>query len=124
MPVLTPPTAPTHELPGAKFTTLASPRTGSAETSVWRLELLPGAEPVPHTMTREEIFVALEGSARATLDGVTQLVDAGDTLVLPAGVDFTLVAAGDVPFRAIVCLPVGGQGCLAGGAPFTPPWAE
>ncbi len=124
MPVLTPPAAPTHELPGARFTTLASPSTGSTETSVWLLELLPDAEPVPHQMTREEIFVALEGSANATLDGVTRLVEAGDTLVLPAGVDFALVAAGGAPFRAIVCLPVGGQGSLAGGAPFTPPWAE
>jgi quercetin dioxygenase-like cupin family protein len=124
MPVLPAPAAPTHELPGARFTTLASPRSGSSETSVWLLELLPDAEPVPHQVTREEIFIALEGRARATLDGIDHAVETGDTLVLPAGVDFALVAAGGASFRAIVCLPVGGQATQAGRAPFTPPWAE
>ena len=124
MPVLPAPFAPTHDIPGARFTTLASPSRGSAETSVWRLELLPGAEPVPHTVTREEIFVALDGEAVATLDGVDQTVLSGDTLVLPVGVEFRLVATGAVPFRALVCLPVGGQAATIGGEPFTPPWAE
>jgi quercetin dioxygenase-like cupin family protein len=124
MPVLHAPDAPTHDIPGARFTTLASPSLGSAETSVWRLELLPGAEPVPHRVTREEIFVALDGEAIATLDGVEQRVRAGDALVLPPGVEFSLAAAGPRPFGALVCLPVGGQAAMQGGEPFTPPWAE
>lgn len=124
MPVLIAPAAPTHELPGVRFTTLASPSCGSSETSVCMLELLPDAEPVPHQLTREEIFVALEGSAQATLAGIDHVVEAGDTLVLPAGVEFALVATGGAPFRAIVCLPVGGQATQAGSAPFTPLWAE
>jgi quercetin dioxygenase-like cupin family protein len=123
MPVITPPVEPTHELPGARFTPLASPSRGSAETSVWRLELVEGAEPVPHRVTREEIFVALEGAATATLDGVVAPVRAGDTLVLSPGTDFSIVAAGTAPFRAIVCLPVGGEAITADGARFTPPWA-
>lgn len=123
MPVLHPPAGPTHELPGARFTTLASPSRGSAETSVWRVELLPGTEATPHSVTREEIFVALEGTAVATLEGVEHAVGPGDALVLPAGVAFALRAAGDTPFHAVVCLPVGGQAALEGGKPFTPPWA-
>ena len=124
MPVLNRPARPTHELPGARFTTLASPRLGTAETSVWMLELDAGAEPVPHCVTREEIFVALAGEARATLDGVAHVVRAGEALAVPPGVQFTLATSGSTPFRAIVCLPVGGQAKLAGGDPFTPPWAE
>jgi mannose-6-phosphate isomerase-like protein (cupin superfamily) len=124
MPVIPAPAAPTHDLPGTRFTTLASPSRGAAETSVWRLELLPGADARVHSVTREEIFVALDGAATATLDGVAHDVRAGDTLVLPPGTGFSIAAAGDVPFRAIVCLPVGGQAAFAGGAPFTPPWAE
>jgi quercetin dioxygenase-like cupin family protein len=123
MSVLSAPSAPTHELPGARFTTLASPTRGSAETSVWHLELLPDAEPVPHQVTREEIFVALEGAASATLDGVATTVVAGDTLVLSPGVEFTIVALGPEAFHALVCLPVGGQAVTGDGAPFTPPWA-
>jgi quercetin dioxygenase-like cupin family protein len=123
MPVITRPASATHELPGARFTTLASPSCGSAETALWTVEVLPGAEPVPHRLTREEIFIALGGEARATLDGVAHRVREGDALVLPPGVDFSIVATGEVPFRAVVCLPVGGQAVLPGGEPFTPPWA-
>ena len=43
MPVLPCPTAPTHELPGARFTTLATPSLGTCETAVWTVEVLPGA---------------------------------------------------------------------------------
>jgi mannose-6-phosphate isomerase-like protein (cupin superfamily) len=123
MPVLRAPETHTHDIPGARFTTLASPSRGSAETSVWRVELLPGAEAVPHRVTREEIFVALEGSAIATLAGVDQHVHAGDTLVLPPETEFALAPTGGEPFRALVCLPVGGQAVIAGSSPFTPPWA-
>jgi len=123
MPILPCPTAPTHELPGARFTTLATPSLGTCETAVWTVEVLPGADAVPHQVTREEIFVATAGEAVAMLDGTEHRVRAGDALVVPPGVDFSVAAAGDAPFRAVVCLPVGGQAQLAGGEPFTPPWA-
>ncbi len=124
MPVLQPPAQPVHEIPGARFTTLASPSCGSAETSVWMLELHAASAAVPHRLTREEIFVALDGKAIATLDGAVHLVHPGDTLAVPPGVEFTLTLAGGGPFRALVCLPVGGQAIVADGPPFTPPWAE
>jgi mannose-6-phosphate isomerase-like protein (cupin superfamily) len=90
---------------------------------VWRLELQAEAEPVPHRVTREEIFVALEGEAVALLDGAEHRVRAGDSLVLPPGVEFSIRAEGG-SFGALVCLPVGGQAVLVGGEPFTPPWAR
>src|SRR6476646_6723155 len=123
MPVLPAPTAPTHELPGARFTTLAAPSRGCAETAVWTVEVLPGADAVPHQVTREEIFVALAGEAAVVLDGAEHALREGDTLVVPAGVTFSIGAAGTAPFRAVVCLPVGGQAQMPGGEPFTPPWA-
>jgi quercetin dioxygenase-like cupin family protein len=123
MPVLSAPDTHTHELPGARFTTLASPSRGSSETSVWQVELLPGAETVPHRVTREEIFVALTGRAIATLDGAAHTLAAGETLILSPATEFTLEPSGDEPFRALVCLPVGGQAIIADGEPFTPPWA-
>src|SRR6476661_7700650 len=99
MSVLTAPTAPTHELPGARFTSLATPSLGTTETAVWTVEILPGTDAALHEVTREEIFVGL------------------------AGVEFSIAAAGPAPFRALVCLPVGGQAVMGGGEPFTPPWA-
>src|SRR3954463_15868470 len=103
MPVLPAPDRPTHELPGARFTTLATPLRGSTETSVWMLVLDAGAEPVPHRVTREEVFVALEGEPAGTLDGVAHTVRAGQTLALQPDVQFTLAATGPTPFRALVC---------------------
>jgi quercetin dioxygenase-like cupin family protein len=111
-----------HELPGARFQTLASPSLGSHETSVWRVLLEPGTPGVPHRVTREEIFVVVAGAATASLDGTPQTLCAGSTLVLPAGVELSL-AAGEDGLEAIVCLPVGGQGVVGDGEPFTPPWA-
>ena len=123
MPVLPAPTGHSHELPGARFTALATPSRGCAETAVWTVEVLPGADAVPHQVTREEIFVALAGEAAVVLDGAAHALREGDTLVVPAGVTFSLAAAGTAPFRALVCLPVGGQAVIPGGEPFTPPWA-
>jgi len=112
-----------HELHGAHFDALASPSLGSRETSVWRLRLEPGTPGVPHRVTREEIFVVLAGSATASLDGTAHPLAAGSTLVLPAGVELSLETGAD-QLEAIVCLPVGGQGVIGDGEPFTPPWAE
>jgi len=112
-----------HELHGARFHTLASPSLGSEETSVWRVRLEPGTPGLPHRVTREEIFVVLLGSATARLDGTAHPLSAGSTLVLPAGVELAL-ETGAESLEAIVCLPVGGQGVVGDGEPFTPPWAE
>ena len=121
MPVITPNDHLRHEIPGARFDTLASPLLGSAETSVWRLRLEPYTPGLPHRVTREEIFVVLSGSATATLDGRAEPLVAGSSLVLPAEVEFSLATDED-GCEAIVCMPVGGQG-ITDGEPFTPPWA-
>jgi quercetin dioxygenase-like cupin family protein len=123
MAVLCAPEEPTHEIPGASFTALATPSRGSAETSVWRVEIAPGAPGQPHRLTREEVFVILEGVAEVRLGNAVSRADPGDAIVVPAGVDFAIAPAGTAPLRALCCLPVGGQAVLADGEPFTPPWA-
>ena len=105
MPVLRAPAVPTHELGGARFTSLATPSRGSTDTSVWIVEIAPGTPATPHSLTRDE--------ARA-----------GDAIVVPAGPEFELSNAGGGPLRLVCCLPVGGQGRLADGSTFVPPWAE
>ena len=122
MPVIDSSAQVQHELHGARFQTLANPSLGSRETSVWRLLLQPGTPGVPHRVTREEIFVVLAGSATASLDGTPHTLAPGSALVLPAGVELSLTT-GDEALEAIVCLPVGGQGVVGDGEPFTPPWA-
>jgi hypothetical protein len=53
MPVLAAPATPTHDLGGARFTSLATPSRGATDTSVWKVEILPGAPATPHSLTRE-----------------------------------------------------------------------
>jgi quercetin dioxygenase-like cupin family protein len=124
MPVLTAPPTFTHDLGGTRFTSLATPTRGSEETAVWHVEIEPGVAPTPHSLTREEVFVVLDGSAEVTLGGARSVANAGDAIVVPAGVGFALASATAEPVRLLCCLPVGGQAQLADGTTFTPPWAE
>src|SRR5438093_420376 len=115
MPITKKPTAHTHELPGARFTSLATPKRGSRSTSVWRVELSPGTPGTPHELTAEEVFVVLEGRARVRLAAEESEAGPGDCIVVPPNTPFCLEALGSVPFSAICCLPVGGRGRLADG---------
>jgi len=124
MSVIHAPAAPTHQLGGTRFTSLATPSLGSTDTSVWQVEIAPGTPATPHRLTREEVFVILEGSAQVRIDGRPATAKPGDVVVVPAGVDFEIGAAGAEELRALCCLPVGGQAQLADGEPFTPPWAQ
>lgn len=114
---------PTHERGGARFTSLASPARGSAETSVWIVEIDPGTPATPHSVTREEVFVVLDGTAGVTIGEDHGDAAAGDSFVVPPDTMFEVSNAGDVALRMMCCLPVGGQARI-GDATFTPPWAE
>ena len=123
MAVISAPTAPTHAIDHARFTALATPSRGSAETSVWRVELASGAPATPHRLTREEVWVLLDGQADVSLDGQTSRANTGDAIVVPPGTEFAITAVGVEPLHA-VCLPVGGQGQIGDGDPFAPDWVR
>ena len=123
MPMIAGPTAPRFTLPGVTFVGLAAPSRGSQENAVWRVIMEPSTAPVPHRLTREEIFVATAGMASASIAGESYTLFPGDSLVVPAGAEFSLGNPGDQPFEAIVVLPVGGQAMMDDEQPFTPPWA-
>ncbi len=118
--------APGFAAPGATFTGYAAPSRGADRVSLWSLELAPGSTSPLHHMDCEEVFLGLEGRAVATVDGETEALEAGDCLILPAGTAFTLhVAEHDRPFRAIACIPAGGQATMVPeGTTFPPPWAQ
>jgi quercetin dioxygenase-like cupin family protein len=124
MPVLHAPATPTHDLGGTRFTSLATPTCGATDTAVWTVEILPGTPATPHSLTREEVFVVLDGTAGVRIAGVPEEAGPGDAIVVPAGVEFALSNAGAGPLRLVCCFPVGGQARLADGSTFTPPWAQ
>lgn len=122
MPVLNAPPEPTHDLPHARFTSLATPLRGTRETSIWRVRLEVGGEATRHSVTREEIFIVLSGAARVLWDDSSHEARPGDAIVVPANVPFALECAGTEAVELLCCLPVGGQARL-GEQLFTPPWA-
>lgn len=115
--------APRFDLHGASFTGLAAPSRGATENAVWLVTLPPRSEGVPHRLTREEIFVVLEGAATATLEGREHALTPGSALVVPAHAELTIANPHDLPFRSVAVLPVGGQALVGDNPPFTPPWA-
>lgn len=123
MPIVKSADAPHFDLPGVKFTALAAPSRGSSENAAWRISLAAHTPGAPHQLTREEIFVAISGSAEAAIGPERFDVAAGDAIVVPAFTDFALSNKGDVPFEAVAILPVGGRALMGEAAPFSPPWS-
>jgi mannose-6-phosphate isomerase-like protein (cupin superfamily) len=114
MPIITPQEAKEFELHGAKFTGLAAPSRGSKENAVWILTLPPNSIPVPHSLTREEIIVGIEGLAEAKIDGKSFEIVPDSALVVPSGSCFQLRTPTSTGFRGVVVFPVGGSALLEG----------
>lgn len=114
MPIIRAADAPVFTMGHAEFTGHAAPSRGSREICTWRTTLRPGATPAEHSFSNEEVIVAIAGQAVASLDGETHDIAAGDTVVVPAGVMFSLANPHDEPFEAIVALPVGAVAYMNG----------
>ena len=122
MPVIQAKNAPQFDKFGIFVTGLAAPSRGARETNVWRLRL-PANEPgLPHAVDREEIFVGLSGRALVEIDGETHELGAGDTLIVPPNVTFSIRGFGPEEFEAMVIAPVGVHAILPNGERFPPPW--
>jgi quercetin dioxygenase-like cupin family protein len=111
------------ETPNATMTTLASPTLGpTAGLSLWRVEMAPDADGPLHTFDREQLWTVLDGEVTIAVDGAPSDLAAGDTIVIPAGVERQIHA------RTAACLIVCGSGDAVVGvrgeeAPRgTPPW--
>ena len=121
MPVISAHEAPVFDAGGTTITGLASPSRGASDVAAWR-EQFAAANPSPvHSLTREETFVVLSGAVTARFADREETAGAGGALIVPAGQEFSLIAA-DAPAEAVCILPVGGQAITADGT-FTPPWA-
>ena len=123
MPIVLAKNAREFNLPNVKFSALASPLTGSTENSVWQICVAPKTPPAIHQLTREEIIVALSGTALVSLDGEKSTVSKGDVIIVPPFTDFSIANETAIEFTATAILPVGGQAIIGTQPPFTPPWA-
>ncbi|MCB1489611.1 MAG: cupin domain-containing protein [Bauldia sp.] len=124
MPIVSADAAPTFDIPGVTFTGLAAPSRGASENAVWRFVMQPGTPANLHRLSREEVLVAISGSARVSIGGAESEFTAGSAVIVPPDTEFALYNPGVEPFEAVAVLPVGGQAVIGDAKPFTPPWAE
>jgi quercetin dioxygenase-like cupin family protein len=122
-PVISGADAPIFNLPGIEFTGLAAPSRGATESCVWIVSIEPGTPGTTHQLTREEVIVAIEGTAKATVGGVEYELAAGGAVIVPARTDFSLENPYASRFRAVAVLPVGAN-AMMGSDTFVPPWAQ
>jgi quercetin dioxygenase-like cupin family protein len=124
VPVIRSSDALTHEIHGARFISYANPRTGSKELCAWRGEIPPGTKAPAHTVSREEIFLLLIGELLITLDGVTERLTAGDTLIINPGATLAVENPTDHTAITWVTTSIGLEAKMSDGTRITPPWAN
>ncbi|MEU8028541.1 cupin domain-containing protein [Streptomyces sp. NPDC049099] len=124
MPVVRSSEATTHEIHGARFVSYATPLTGSKELCAWRGEIPAGTKGPAHTVSREEIFHLLVGELLITLDGRTDRIGAGDTVIVNPGTTFALENPTDHTALSWVTTSIGLEAEMADGSRITPPWAN
>lgn len=122
MPVIRTEDAVVHELPDARFTSYAHPSRGSSELCAWRVEFAPRSTGLPHRISQEEVFLILDGSVQADVDGDTSTLGSGDVLVVPAGAKLRVDNAEEGAATAWVTTRVGLQAELDDGSWISPPW--
>ncbi|MCL8012258.1 cupin domain-containing protein [Streptomyces sp. AS02] len=124
MPVVRASEAVTHEIHGARFISYATPGTGSKELCAWRGEIPAGTKAPAHTVSREEILHLLDGELLVTLDGRTEEIRSGDTLIINPGATLTIENPADRTAVTWVTTSIGLTAELADGTRITPPWAN
>ncbi|MBN0047225.1 cupin domain-containing protein [Streptomyces actuosus] len=124
MPVVRSSETVTHEMHGARFVSYATPLSGSRELCAWRGEIPAGTKAPAHTVSREEILHLLVGELLVTLDGGTERIGAGDTVIVTPGT--TLGLENPTGHTAItwVTTSIGLEAELADGTRIAPPWAN
>jgi quercetin dioxygenase-like cupin family protein len=124
MPVIRTSEAVTHEMHGARFVSYATTRTGSKELCAWRGEIPAGTKAPVHTVSREEILHLLDGELIITLDGRTDHITAGDTVVVNPGATLRVENPTDRTAVSWVTTSTGLEAELADGTRIAPPWAQ
>lgn len=80
--------ARTTRTPNATMTTLASPTLGATSgRSLWLVEMAAGATGPMHVFDTEQIWTVIDGTVAIEIEGADHPLDAGDTLVIPAGAE-------------------------------------
>ncbi|WP_034271846.1 cupin domain-containing protein [Actinospica robiniae] len=124
MPVIRSTEGTEHRMHGAVFTAYANSGTGSGELCAWSTRLPPGQSGAGHRISREEIFLVLEGNPRVSIDGQESTLAPGDVVVAPAHSVLRLdnLDAADALIWAATSMGLSAE--LTDGSKVSPPWAN
>lgn len=123
MPVIRSTEGTEHRMHGAVFTAYANSGTGSAELCAWTTRLPAGQTGAGHRISKEEIFLVLEGAPRLTVDNQETALAPGDVAVAPAGSTLRLDNPGAHDALIWATTSTGLSAQLPDGTEITPPWA-
>lgn len=113
------------ETPNAVMTTFASPTQGGSGLAMWRVDMNSDAQGPLHVFDAEQVWTLLSGTVTVELGDEVLNVEAGDTVILPAGVPRRLTGGSDAGFAAVVAAPGGARVSRIGGPEeeaFVPGW--
>jgi quercetin dioxygenase-like cupin family protein len=112
------------ETPAATMRTYASPSTAvPAPVAVWRTEMAAGSAGPLHVVDVDQVVVVVAGRLHAEIDGRELDVPAGDSALLPAGVERRL-CAGSEDLITVTAAQPGGTARIGAGDPVAVPWAR
>jgi quercetin dioxygenase-like cupin family protein len=87
--------------PGIEHVTLAGSGTGLRNLSVWKQSVSAGNATPPHRHECEEVVICIAGEGELHSDSDVKRFSAGQTIVIPAGVNHQLVSIGPEPLETI-----------------------
>jgi quercetin dioxygenase-like cupin family protein len=123
MPVIRSTASTDHRLHGSVFQSYVAPSMGSVELCAWRLNIPSHQKGVAHRPTREEVVLVLGGEVTITIDGLVEVVHAGDVILVPANAEVK-IDAGPSDVHAWVTTTPGIEAIMADGVRISPPWAK
>lgn len=86
---------------GIEHVTLAGSHTGLRNLSVWKQSMSSGHATPPHRHACEEVVICTGGAGELHVAGRVERFGAGQTIIIPAGVDHQLVSTGPEPLETI-----------------------
>lgn len=109
-----------HSLHGNHIAGVATPTSGARQVEMWRGRMDAQSASPPHRHDTEEVVLFLKGNGRATIADREVRFQAGDTVMLPAGVLHQLFA--DTECEFVTAMPLGGTVQLPDGVVMDLPW--
>jgi len=109
---------------GNHGTALATPQHGARELSVVRQRQVPGGFNPAHTQSSEEVMVLLTGSVTITSGDDRTLLEAGDTLIVPAHTMHRVDNTGTLDAEWLIISPAGVQFYRETGEEAHPAWLK